>query len=453
MSDNDPRSESNSAAFRLVRRIVDVRPGELAALLLSALYYFLVLMAYYVIRPIRDQMGIAGGVDNLAWMFSGTLVGTLIATSFFGALVAWLPRKRFIPITFRFLMLILGGFFVLLRILPESQNVWVGRVFFIWVSVFNLFVVSIFWSFITDIFRNEQGRRMFAFIALGGTLGAVSGSSVTAFFVERLGPVNLLLVSIAILEAAVWCTRALSRHVREDAPEHLKLTVVAHSEETIGGRFADGIKHVTKSAYLLNICLFFLLFTFGSTFIYIQQSRIIAATLSDAAAQTALFARIDLAVNLITVVLQAWLTAKLIRWLGVAWTLALLPALSVVGFLAVGVSPMLAVVVVFYVLRRAGNFAVARPTRELLYTVLPREDKYKAKNFIDTFVYRTGDQIGAWAERGLSALGLGVGGVALIAVPFSLAWLFNALWLGRRQDEKALDQALPGGPAAADATI
>ncbi len=447
MNGDATRPESESRAFRLVQRIVDVRPGELSALLLSALYYFLVLMAYYVMRPIRDEMGVAGGVNNYPWLFMGTLIGTLIATSFFGALVAWLPRKRFIPVTYRFLMLVLLAFFLMLRFLPESEGIWIGRAFFIWVSVFNLFVVSVFWSFITDIFRNEQGRRLFAFIALGGTLGAVSGSSVTAFFAEIVGPTNLLLVSIVILELAVWCTRALARHVRQDAPEHLKLEVAAQSEETIGGRFTDGIKHVSRSPYLLNICLFFLLFTFGSTFLYIQQGRIIDAVVTDRAVRTALFARIDLAVNLITVVLQAWLTAKLVRWLGVAWTLALLPALSVIGFLALGVAPMLAVVVVFQVLRRAGNFAVARPTRELLYTVLRREDKYKAKNFIDTFVYRFGDQVGAWVERGLSALGLGIGGVALIAVPVSLGWLFNALWLGRRQDVLAADATTTGAAA------
>ena len=318
-----------------------------------------------------------------------------------------------------------------------------GRAFFVWVSVFNLFVTSVFWSFMTDIFRNEQGRRMFAFIALGGTMGAISGSSVTSFFAELAGPVNLLLISVVLLELAVWCTRWLARHVREDAPAHLRLTLVADAEEKIGGGFQAGIKHVAKSPYLLSICLFFLLFTIGSTFLYVQQGRIIDAVVTDRAARTALFARIDLAVNLITVVLQVYLTAKLVKWLGVAWTLALLPAVSVIGFLGLGVAPALAVVVVFQVLRRALNFAVARPTRELLYTVLKREDKYKAKNFIDTFVYRSGDQVGVWLEAGLTRLGLGIGGVAFVAVPVSLGWVFNALWLGRRQDRLAQEQDAP----------
>jgi AAA family ATP:ADP antiporter len=341
--------------------------------------------------------------------------------------------------------------FVLFSAADAAQRIWVGRVFFVWLSVFNLFVVSVFWSFMADIFRSEQGKRLFAFIALGGTLGAILGSSITAFFAELTGPVNLLLISGVFLEVAVQVARWLGNRSKDPArepeaePEELSSVgirtaagrVDPHAERAIGGGVLSGISHVFASPYLLGICAFMLLFTIGSTFLYFQQAEIVTAAIADRAERTAMFAKIDLLVNLLTIVMQVFVTGRILKWFGVAFTLALLPLLSVFGFLALGLMPTLWVIIAVQVVRRAGNFAVARPTREVLFTVVSREDKYKAKNFIDTFVYRGGDQVGAWSYSLMGWLGLGIAGIAFAAVPIAVLWVMISIWLGRRQAERA----------------
>jgi ATP:ADP antiporter, AAA family len=418
---------------RVLQKVVDVEPGEVRALFLGCAYYFTVLTAYYILRPIRDEMGVAGGVDNLPWLFTGTLVCMILLNPIFSTLVAKVPRRVFIPLAYGFFMSNLLVFFILLKTMPASSNVWVGRVFFVWVSVFNLFVVSVFWSFMTDVFKHRQGKRLFAFVALGGTIGAVLGSSITAFFADRLGTAPLLLVSIGFLGLAILCARGLGRSA-EGTWESTRGT--PDGERVIGGGALAGMGHLVRSPYLLGISGFILFFTIGSTFLYFMQASIIGQ-IADRAARTALFAKIDLATNLLTIIYQSYLTARIVKWLGVTFALAFLPALSIIGFITLGAAPTIGVLVVFQVLRRASDYGVARPSREILYTVVSREDKYKAKNFIDTFIYRTGDQIGAWTSAGLTALGLGVGGSAFVAAPLAGVWLGIALWLGKRQEQLA----------------
>lgn len=456
-------------------------------MLLSCAYHFFILSAYYILRPIRDEAGVAGGVENLPWLFTGTLVTMLLVHPPFAALVARLPRARFIAYTYRFFMANLVIFFVLLKLAPPQADVWVGRVFFVWVSVFNLFVISIFWALMADIFSNEQGKRLFGFLALGGTLGAIIGAGITAFLAEILGPVQLLLISIALLELAVQCTRWLSRHSDElrksgrglvgetdglaaagpalgamATPERMKKEQARRREDEspsaqpgkdekpIGGGVLAGVSHALRSPYLLGICAYMLLYTITSTFLYFQQAEIVDRNFIDRAARTAFFARIDLAVNVLAIFTQAFLTGRILKWLGVAVTLTLLPALSVFGFTALGFMPVIAVFVVFQTLRRATNYAVARPTREVLYTVVTREDRYKAKNFIDTFVYRAGDQIGAWSSYLMSGLGLTIAGIAFVAAPIAAIWLVVGYWLGREQAQRAETQAeLPRSAAVA----
>ncbi len=425
------RAQPGGAAA-LFQRLVDIRREEMRAVLLSAAYFFFILSGYYILRPIRDEMGAAGGVENIPWLFTGTLAGILLAQPLFAALVARVPRRRFIPATYRFFMLNLLLFFVALRFLPETQHVWIGRVFFIWLSIFNLFVVSVFWAFMADLYRREQGKRLFGFIGLGGTIGAITGAGLTAFFVERVGSLNMLLVSIVFIEAGVWCVHALGRYARSSAREPEPGAESQDGERTIGGTSWAGITHVLRSPYLLGICLYMLLYTIGSTVLYIAQADIINRHFTDTDERTAFFASIDLAVNVLTLFTQAFLTGRIMKWLGVALTLSLVPALSVVGFFALGTLPTLAVFVVFQVMRRGGNYALARPSREVLFTVVPREEKYKAKSFIDTFVYRIGDQVGAWSYAGLLALGLGLSAISFIAMPVSAVWLLVSLWLGRR---------------------
>jgi AAA family ATP:ADP antiporter len=423
------------ALGRLLRRAVDVREHETAALVASCAYFFFVLSAYYVIRPVRDEMGVAGGVDNLAWLFTGTLVGMLLVHPLFTALVARFPRRRFVPLIYRFFILNLVAFFLVFRGADAGQAVWVGRMFFVWTSVFNLFVVSVFWSFMTDLYRPAQSQRLFGLVAVGGTLGAILGSTITSALVPLLGPVNLLLVSALLLEIAARAARALDGQEASLAQgARLEASATAGGDDqVIGGGVLDGIRHVIRSPYLLGIAALMLLFTIASTFLYFQQAAIVARVFEgNPQARTRFFAGLDLAVNVLTLATQVFVTGRMLRWLGVAVSLAFLPLMTLIGFGLLGLAPALTVLVVFQVLRRAGNFAIQRPAREVLYTVLPRTDKYKAKNFNDTFVYRAGDQLGAWSYTAIAWLGLGLSGLAFTMVPLSAVWLILALWLGGR---------------------
>src|SRR5437879_5066906 len=395
----------------------------------SWLFIFAVLFSYYYLRPLRDEMVVAGGVENLQWLFTGTLLGMLAVNPPFAALVARLPRGKFIAISYRFFAGNLLLFAVALHWATAEQDIWIGRVFFIWASVFNLFVVSVFWAMMVDVFDADQGKRLFGVIAAGATLGGIFGSSVTASLATQISPVYLLLVSALLLEVAVFCVRRLSR--LSDAL-HQRPTG-SDGETPIGGSMLAGLGHAFNSVYLINVSVYILLFAVTSTFLYFQQADIVRQSFADRGARTAFFARVDLWVNVLTLGAQLFLTGQVLRLIGVALTLALLPLVSIAGFGALALTPTVAVVVAYQVIRRAGNFAFARPTREVLFTVVPREDKYKAKSFIDTVIYRLGDQVGAWSYAGLGAVGIALTGISIVAVPVSIAWLVNGLWLGRTQ--------------------
>ena len=461
---------------RIISRAVEVRPGEMPALLWSAAYFLLILTSYYILRPIRDEMGVVGGVENLAWLFTGTLVGMLLLHPLFTSLVTRFPRRKFIPLIYRFFIVNLVVFFLLFRGASDAQAVWIGRIFFIWVSVFNLFVVSVFWSFMTDVYRPDQSKRLFGVLAVGGTIGAILGSSITSVFVSALGPINLLLVSALFLELACRASRMLDRQEEQlateaateraegGAPVEARVSGVAardaagprnearasatgasaaapvaaamprnQGEDVIGGRTLDGVRDVLRSSYLLGIAGLMLFFTISSTFLYFQQAAITREVFGDdSESRTRFFANVELLVNSLTLLTQLFITGRLMRWLGVGASLAFLPLISVLGFGVLAVAPVLTALVALQVVRRAGNFAIQRPAREVLYTVLSRTDKYKSKNFNDTFVYRVGDQIGAWSSTALTWMGLGIAGVSMTMVPFCAVWLGLALWLGVR---------------------
>jgi AAA family ATP:ADP antiporter len=432
---------------RLLRRAVDIKENEVAALVWSCVYFFLILTSYYILRPIRDEVGAVLGVkpsgaDDLAWMFTGTLVGVLLVHPLFASMVAKMPRKRFVPLIYRFFISHLVIFYLLYKFIDPKQGVWIGYVFFVWVSIFNLFVVSVFWSFMTDIYQPGQSKRLFGVVAVGGTIGALTGSSITSLLVEPLGALNLLLVSALFLELACQASRRLARHepklaTVEDSNEAevAAATTAAkqRNEEVIGGGMMEGVKRVMASPYLLGITGIMLFFTVSSTFLYFQKAVIVKEYFGDdSAARTAFFANVDLATNVLTLITQLFITGRVMRLLGVGVALGFLPIISLIGFGVLAVSPVLGVLVALEALRRAGNYAVQRPARETLYLVLPRTDKYKSKNFNDTFVYRAGDQLGAWSYAILGKMGIGISGLAFSMIPFSIAWLILALWLGRK---------------------
>lgn len=425
-----------------LNRIVAVEKDEVGPMLWAALYYFLLLAAYFVIRPIRDEMGVEGGVRNLSWLFLGTLVGMLLVHPLFTALVSRLPRRLFIPLAYTFFAINLVLFWYAFQVLSGTSGIWAGRIFFIWTSVFNLFVVSIFWSLMSDLFRPEQAKRLFGFVAIGGTVGAVVGSSVTAFLADRITPTNLLLVSAAVLGLAMVVAHRLMRTAPRSEDDASPL-VTNEADQPVGGGILDGIRTALSSPYLLGIVGYMLLYTITATFLYFQQAEIVEASFSERAARTVFFARVDLVVNSLTAVIQIFLTGRIVRRIGIALSLAFLPLVCIFGFIAVGIAPTLMTIAVVQVLRRTGNYAVSRPCREMLYTVLPREAKYKAKNFIDTFVYRLGDQTGAWSYDGLVYLGFGAAAISMVAVPLAAVWLVIGLWLGRRQNDMVRARSTP----------
>ena len=421
-----------------LQRLVDVESGEQKAMLWAFCYFFVLLCSYYILRPMRDEMGVAGGVENLQWLFTGTFIAMLAMVPLFGWLTSRYPRATFLPMVYGFFIINLLMFYLLFS--SDVADIWVARCFFIWVSVFNLFVVSVFWSFMTDIFSNRQARKLFGFIAAGGTAGALVGPALTATLVKPLGPENLMLASAVLLGCAMFCIRQLI--LWRMAYDDTDATISTSTGNPLGGSVLAGIRLVFQSPYLLGIALLMLLFTTLATFLYFQQAQIIRDTFSDPSERTAVFASIDLAVNLLTVLIQLFFTGRLVRWLGLPWTLALVPLLLALGFMALAVAPVLAVLAVVQIIRRAGNYAIMRPSREMLYVVLGQEEKYKAKNFIDTTVYRGGDAISAWIYTGLRSLGLGLSGIAWIAVPLAGLWAFLAYRLGREQTRKAQRQSL-----------
>jgi len=417
----------------LAARAIHAEPGELKAVLLAFSYFFCLLSSYYILRPLRDEMGVAGGVQKLPWLFTGTFVAMLLAVPAFSALAARLPRHRFIPLSYRFFTANILLFWLLFA--TGRFPVGAARAFFIWTSVYNLFVVSVFWSFMADIFRHEQGARLFGFIAAGGSAGALAGPLLTTWLVKPLGTTNLVLVSAALLECSVQCVGALHRWSL--SARSAGRGEAAAGQQPLGGDFLSGIRVVFQSPFLLGICAYVLLLTATATFLYFEQAQIVLRASADPRVRTALFARIDLVVNVSTLVLQGFVTGRLIRRAGVRAGLGLLPVLTALGFVALALAPTLLVLTAVQGLRRAAHFGIERPAREILFIDVDREQKYKSKNFIDTVVYRGGDAVTAWISSGFTALGLGVVPVAAAAVALCAVWLWNSLVLARK--DRALE--------------
>jgi AAA family ATP:ADP antiporter len=408
---------------------VKVEPAEKAALLLGFAFHFCVLASYYLVRPLRDALGLEGGADKLQWLFTATFVAMLVMVPLFGALVSRLPPRRFVPLVYRLIALSMLVFGVLIA--NHAAPVAVGRVFFVWISIYNLFIVSIFWSVLVDRFSSEQGRRLFGFIAAGGTLGTFIGPMLAATMATRLGPIALTFAAAVLLEAAVQCYRALlSRTQSQDR-------AVSRDEQRMGGGMLAGVTLITRSPYLFGLVLFMLLHTSAATLLYFEQGRIVAGSYADVGSRTQFFATVDLIVSALTLIFQLALTAPLIRLVGIGGALVALPLATVAAFMAMALAPVPTTVALAQGLRRAVEFAIVRPGREVLWTVVSREEKYKAKNVIETVVYRGGDAASGWLSVGLTALGTGFGLLAMVIVPFAGLWAWLCFWLAKRQAQRA----------------
>ncbi len=413
----------------ILRRSVDVRPEERRALLLGFGYFFALLASYYLLRPIREEMGIRGGVGALQWNFTATFAALTLAVPAYSALFARVPRARAVPAVYRFFLLNLVVFWALFRL--GAWPVAVARGFFVWLSVFNLLVVSVFWSFLADLFSAEQAKRLFGFVAAGGSLGAIAGSASAGLLVGPLGIAGIVALSAALLELAARCAVALAGWGRSRAGA--VSSVPGAAGEPVGGTALSGVALVFRSPYLRALAAQLLLFTLASTFLYFQQARIVAEAIPDSSRRTALFAGVDFGVNVASFAIQALATGRLATAFGLGPALSAVPLLTGAGFAALAAAPSIVVLAPVQALRRVGDYALQRPARDVLFTVVPREEKYKSKGFIDTVVYRGGDALAAWTYTALVGLGLAPRALALAGIPAAALSLAVALWLARRE--------------------
>ncbi|TDK25039.1 MFS transporter [Luteimonas aestuarii] len=429
--------------------LFNLRRDEVAPVLIAAFFFFCILTALMMLRPARDALGMRSGLDSIRWLFIGTAVVTLMVNPMFGWLVARFRRLQFISATYVFFIASLCGFWALLVFAPGMVGERSGQVFYVWFSVFNLFVTMVFWALLADRFSSDQGKRFFALIAVGGTLGAIFGPWLASRLAEPLGTANLLLVASLFLALAIVAAWLLVR-VRPDRATPLDATtaVATRNEEAvrIGGNAWAGIRAVFSSPYLAGIAGYVLLMTVVATFIYFTRLQMVAAATDDLDAQTAMFGNIDMWTQVAVLLLQLTLTGRIIKRFGLGVALALLPLAMALGFIGLAVYGSFAVLVLLEAANRAFQRGLTRPAREALFTVASREDKYKAKAFIDTFVYRAGDVVGAQTEGLLGRLGLALGGLASVVVPLAVVWAALGLWLGREQNRRATASVVLASP-------
>jgi AAA family ATP:ADP antiporter len=393
----------------------------------AAVAFFLLMAGYYVLRPVREEMGIEGGVEDLQWLYTGTFVSVLAAVPLLSWIVARLRRRAAVPVIYALFVGNLVVFQALLPTLDAEATVVLARVIYVWVSVFNMFVVSLFWALMADLFSVAGSKRRFGLVSAGGSAGAIVGPLLTASLAERLGPGPLLLVAACLLTAA---TIAIAQVGRRTAGA--SAAAPGQGDGVLGGSLWEGFVLVLRSPQLLGISGYIVLYSAVSTFLYFEQANIVRDAISDEGARTRLFAQIDLATNILALALQALATAGLVRRFGVGFMLLAVPAIGVLCFGALAIAPVLAVLVVVQVIKRAAGFAVARPAREILFTGVTPAERYKGKLVIDTVVYRGGDMLSAWAFAGLTGLGLGLSAIAALGIPVTVAWGAMARFLGRR---------------------
>jgi len=421
------------------QRMFNVRRDEVLPVTLAALFFFCVLTALMLLRPARDALGMQRGIEAVRWLFMGTALVTLLVNPVFGLLVSRFRRLHFIAITYGFFALSLLGFYLFMVLAPQAIGVASGQVFYVWFSVFNLFATMVFWALMADRFSLEQGKRFFALIAVGGTCGAIFGPWLASVLARPLGTPALLLVSAGFLLLALGAAWLVA-HVQPErarGADDPEAPPVVSERAVIGGSAWAGMRAVFRSPYLGGIAAYAVILAVMATFIYFTRLQMVAALGADLDLRTAWFARIDVITQVTTLVLQALVTGHVMRRLGVPLTLALLPLTAVLGFIGLAMVASLAMLIVFEAGFRAVQRAIMRPARETLYTVVAREDKYKSKAFIDTFIYRGGDVLGAQLEGLLGRLGMGLAALASVAVPLAIAWAALGIWLGRAQRRQA----------------
>ncbi|NGZ98346.1 MAG: MFS transporter [Nitrospira sp. WS110] len=424
-------AESDRPLLTRCAEFLGAEREELVPLALAFAYFFCLLCGYSILRPVRDEMAIEGGLHNLPWMMSGTFLTMLCVTPLFGWLSARCSRYRLLLTVYTFFITNLILFYGLMtsQMAPE----WVARGFFIWLSVFNLFIVSVFWSFMADLFTPEQGARLFGVIAAGGSSGALLGPLLTTGLMFLFPVPVLMLASSLFLVACLGCVYWLERWGRTRSAHHR-----VQWGEPLHGSFLAGIRLTFSSRYLLGICGYLSVLTMTATFLYLEQTRLVSEYFDQPEARTRLFSSVDFLTSLLTWLTQVFVTHRVISRFGLVAPLLFLPLISLAGFVGIAVWPTLVLYVVFSVLRRVGEYALSKPAREVLFTVVSREEKYKAKNFIDTAISRGGDAWTAWLVTGLKTLGATTIHIAWALVPMMGLWAWLASVLAREEKRRSV---------------
>lgn len=424
----------------VLNRFFNVRRGEAGSILAATLYFFCILTALQILRPTRDALGMQRGIDEIRWLFLVTLVATLAVNPLFSLLVSRYRRLVFIGTTHAFFAVCLLLFFGLLRFAPQVVGEGTGQVFYVWMSVFNYFITMVFWALMADRFSMEQSKRLFGLIAVGGTAGAIAGSSLASLLAEAVGVPTLLVIAAAFLGFATIGAWTVARLQPERVPADgtdLTTAAVSKRDSVVGGSAWQGFRAVVRSPYLLGIAMYVLILAVMVTFIYFTRLKMVAELGTDVDMRAGVFAKIDLATQVATFLMQLLVAGHVMKRLGVHVTLALLPATVALGFIGLAMVGSLVALVAFDATFRAIQRAIMRPARETLFTVVAREDKYKAKALIDTFGYRAGDAVGAMSEGLLAKLGMGLAALAFAAVPLAALWAMLGIWLGRTQQRMA----------------
>ena len=419
----------------IVNKTLGIERHEYVAVAWSFAYFFCVLSSYYILRPVRETMAVGSGPDTIPYLFIGTFVTMIFASSIFGWVASRFPRRVFLPWVYIFFSVNIAIFWVLFTQAVDSgeSTVWLGRAYFVWVGVFNLFVVSVFWSFMADIYTREQGRRLFGVISAGGSIGALLGGIATSAIVTTIGTHNLLPIAGTLLLLSLICITQLRKWVISEHKDGINQS--AASDKPLGGSAFSGITHLLSSKYFGSIAVTSLIASTLGAALYMFAAELVAVEIPDVDEQTRFFSNMNVAANFLTVIFQAFAVKHVVGRFGIGRALVLMPVVSAIGFAMLALDPVLAVIAILTVARRAVGFGFSKPATDMLYSVVTPEEKYKTKNFIDTAVYRGGDVIGTWFVRSMSALG--IAGISVVMVPIAIFWVFVSLWLGRDYKRKA----------------
>jgi len=414
-----------------------VQPQERSAVGWAAAWFFFILLSYMIVRPVRETMGSIGGTSQLQWLMLATFLVMLAAVPLYAWLVARLPRRWLVRVVYHFFAASLVAFFLVMQIDSDAVRAWAPRAFFVWVNVFALFATSVFWSVLADLFSSNQAKRLFGLIAAGGTAGAITGSLLTSQLATHLPTSALLLIPVIVIEfglACAWRLEKQSAGLRsyEDEPASGK-----PAETITEGGILSGITQVARSPYLAMICVFLVFVQACGTQLYFQQAEIVAAAIETTEARTQLFAYLDLGTQLLTLAIQSLLSGAILKRWGVSISLVILPVVYFFGFAALAFEPILATLVIVMVATRACGYGITVPAREVLFTVVSREEKYKSKSFIDTVVLRGGDAMSGQLFGFAKQLGVSTMLMNLLALPIAAIWGVVAWNLGRQHRQRA----------------